>query len=140
RGKIEVFKVWPEHQLSNWIRQQRYRWQDSGQALHSELDEDVLFAFRAVSAKSSQPENYAYELREFYTACRDFRLLQMLPDAVVGRTPQQVYPLLERLRTAVMDEIRKESTADEILARLEAVRQRRESPLDLRALDLLEAM
>ena len=140
RAKVESLKAVQEYQLSNFVRQRSYRWQDRSEPLPSELDEQVLFAFQALFEKSNNPGNYLYQLGEFYQACRDFRLLNMLPDSVIGRTPQQVYDFLGRLRTTALAEVRKESTADEILARIEELRQRDLTTIDLRALDLLEAL
>lgn len=140
RAKVEAMKVVQEYQLSNFIREHRYRWSDSSRPLPGELDEDVLFAFEALFEKSRSPGNYLYLLREFYQACRDFRLLKMVPDFVVGRSSQQVYSVLSQLRTTVLEEMRKEATADEILARIEELRERDLTEIDRRALDLLEAM
>ncbi|MCA9068357.1 MAG: hypothetical protein KDA84_05510, partial [Planctomycetaceae bacterium] len=140
RAKIEVFKTMQEYRIQNWIRTKRQPWQQTGAPLPDELDEDVLFAFEALFEKSNQPENYLYELREFYTACRDFRLLRMLPDALTGRTPQQIYPFLNNMRSSVLNEVRKEATADEILKHLNEVRANCDSTVDLRALDLLEVL
>jgi hypothetical protein len=140
RARIEALKAAQEYQLSNFVSQGRYRWNRSDVPLPSELDEQVLFAFQALFEKSNSPGNYLYELKEFYRACRDFRLLQMIPDSVVGRTPQQVYSFIGQLRTTVLSEIRKEATADEILARIEELRKEDLTTIDLRALDLLEAL
>ncbi len=140
KAKVKVFKVMQEYRISNWIRERRSRWQQTENPLPTELDERVLFAFQALFEKSNHPQNYAYELAEFYTACRDFRLLQMVPDALIGRTPQQIYPFLTTLKYNLLHEIRKEATADELLKRLTEVRATCKSPVDLRALDLLEAL
>lgn len=140
RAKVEALKVVQEYQLGNFISQRRYRWGDTSRPLPSELDEQVLFAFEALFKKSQSPGNYLYELREFYRACRDFRLLRMIPDSVVGRTPQQVYSFLGQLKNTVLSEMRKEATADEILARIEELRTGDLTTIDRRALDLLEAM
>lgn len=140
RAKIEVFKTMREYNLQNFIRRKRTPWQQAENPLPTELDEDVLFAFLALFEKSNRPENSLYDLREFYTACRDFRLLQMLPDALMGRTSQQIYPFLNRMKTSVLNEIRKEATADEILKRSAELRTNADSPVDLRALDLLEVL
>lgn len=146
RSKVESFKVWQEYQISNWINQQLNPWQRSDQNLPSELDENVLFAFQALFEKSNGPGSYLYQLRSFYTACRDFRLLNMLADSVVGRTPQQVYSFLGSIRTTVLEEVRDEAVADEILGRITELRTnlrqagREVTAIDLRALDLLEAM
>lgn len=139
-ARTDVFLSMQEQQIANWLQQSREPWYRTDVPLPTKLDDDVLFAFRALFEKSNQPGTYASTLREFYAACRDFRLLQMIPDALLGRTPQQVYPFLRSLRRNVLSEIRKEATADELVGRLEVLRDRSESPIDRRALDLLEVM
>ena len=79
------------------------------------------------------------ELRDLYAACHDFRLLQMAPDALLGRSPEQIYPFLEQLNDNLLFEMRNESTADEIVARIKKLREEKRTPTDLRALDLFEA-
>ena len=140
RAKIETLKAAQEYQLQNYISQQRYRWERTNEPLPSELDEQVLFAFEALFEKSSSPGNYLSGLQSFYRACRDFRLLRMIPDAVVGRTQQQVYSFLGQLSHTVLSDMRKEATADEILDRVAELRKRELTAIDARALDLLEAI
>ncbi len=140
QAKVAAYQAMPEHHVSNWIQQRQQRWFDTNVPLPSELDENVLYAFRALFAKSNQPENYIYHLQRFYEASRDFRLLQMLPDSVLGRTPQQIYSLLQRVSSQLLSTIRREATTDEIVTRINELREQVESPLDLRALDLLETM
>ena len=139
RAQLEAFKQMPEGNLGNALYHVRNRWY-SGQNLPSELDENTLLTFKALFAKSANPENYLWQLREIYAACRDFRLLQMIPDAVLGRSPQQVYAFLQNLNSQVLYELRNEATADEILARVKSLREGERTPTDLRALDLLEAL
>ncbi len=158
RAKLEVFKQMPEGNLGNSLYHVRNRWNQHGVPLPSELDENTLLTFKALFAKSASPENYLWQLREIYAASRDFRLLQMVPDAVLGRSPQQVYAYLNSLNSQVLYELRNEATADEILARVKSMRAAVEkndggsrtressdrslttSATDLRALDLLEAL
>lgn len=141
KSKVETFKSMQEYHISNWIEQKRYPWAYNDRPLPSELDENVLFAFRALFEKSSDPGQYMYLLHNFYTACRDFRLLQMVPDALLGRTPQQVYSALERINQSLLVELRDEATADEILKPLVVLREvKGRTTVDLRALDLLEAL
>ena len=139
RAQLEAFKQMPEGNLGNALYHVRNRWY-SGQNLPSELDENTLLTFKALFAKSANPENYLWQLREIYAACRDFRLLQMIPDAVLGRSPQHVYAFLQNLNSQVLYELRNEATADEILARVKSLREGERTPTDLRALDLLEAL
>ena len=139
-ARIEIFMASPEWQISNWINQQRQPSYRTDVSLPTELDKNVLFAFQALFKKSNQPGNYTRQLRDFYTACRDFRLLKMVADSVVGRTPQQVYHFLGSMDSNLLDELRNEATADEIMQRLVEVRATAKSPIDKRACDLLEAM
>jgi Flp pilus assembly protein TadD len=139
RSRIESFKQAPEHQLYNMLYQVRNRWMWPNQPLPSELDENTLFALRALFEKSASPENYLSQLRDLYAACRDFRLLEMLPDAVLGRSPQQAYSFLLNL-DQVLSELRNEATADEIIARVRQLREADRTAIDLRALDLIEAV
>lgn len=140
RSKVESFHVKAEHEINNWIQQQLYTWQRSDTALPSKLDERVLFAFKALFRKAQNPERYVYQLKMFYQASRDFRLLQVVPDIVIGRTPQQVYSALKNLQTNILTELRDEATADEIIARIKELQGTVETAIDRRALDLLESM
>lgn len=140
RAKLEVYLQTPEGNLSNSLYGVQNRWSQPGIVLPSELDESTLLTFRALFAKSANPENYLWQLRAIYTASRDFRLLQMLPDAVLGRSPQQVYSFLQSLQGQVLYELRNEAPADEILGRVRSLREGQLTPTDLRALDLLEAL
>jgi Flp pilus assembly protein TadD len=140
RSRIETFKQLPEYQLSQIVYRFRNRWYDTNRPLPSELDEETLFAYRALFEKSANPENYLYQLRDLYAACRDFRLLDMLPDAMLGRSPQQAYGFLGGLRSQVLHELRNEAAADEVLSRIKVLRDGDRTPIDLRALDLLEAL
>ena len=114
------------------------RWQRDGQ-LPTEFDEDVLFAFRALFEKSNQPQNYVSLLREYYLVCLDFRLVEGLPESMVGHSATKVYHFLQSIDT-VLQEVRNEAAADSVLERLANVRGRAESPIDRRALDLLELL
>ena len=136
---ISAFKTAEEWQLSNWLSQKLQPWQRSDGQLPAELDQDVLRVFAALFAKSGNPQQFLGQLREFYTATRDFRLLSGLADAVVGQTAGRVYPFLQNMRS-VLDEVRDEATADSIVEHLATVRPRAATAVDRRALDLLELL
>ncbi|MBT6154013.1 MAG: hypothetical protein HOL01_17015 [Planctomycetaceae bacterium] len=142
QSRIAVLKAVPEYQLNNWINQRMRPWYGyNNRPVPTELDENVLFAFRALFEKSPNPRAYLSTLRQSYTACRDFRLLRMVPDGVLGRTPQQVYPFLVELHSGLLREVRNEATADEIVSRVKELRANRElTVIDKRALDLLECL
>jgi predicted Zn-dependent protease len=140
RSRVESFKQMPENYLSNMLYQVSNRWMRRDARLPSELDEDTLFAVEALFEKSAQPENYLWQHSNLYGATRDFRLLRMLPDAVLGRSPQQVYRFLQTLQSAALGDLRNEAAADEVISRIKTLRERDRTPTDLRALDLLEAL
>ena len=140
RSRIEAYQQMPERNLEQMIYQASNRWQQPNPPSQGELDEETLFIFQALLRKSSHPEYYLWQLRTIYAASRDYRLLQMLPDAILGRSPEQVYPFLQTLQSNVLAELRNEATADEILGRVALLRKGDRTTTDLRALDLLEAL
>ena len=139
RALIASFKATEEWQLSNWLYGQLRPWQQPAGQMPDELNPDVLRVFAALFQKSAQPQNYLGQLREFYRSTRDFRLLAGLADAVIGHTAGKVYPFLQGMQQ-VLDEVRDEATADSLVERIAAVRQRAKTVVDQRALDLLEVL
>jgi predicted Zn-dependent protease len=139
RALMQIFLATEEWQLRNWLSQRLRPWQRQAGELPGELDRDVLRVFAALFRKSSQPKDHLWQLREFYRATRDFRLLADLPDAVVGHTAGRVYPFLQNM-TTVLNEIRDEATADSLVERIDAARATGQTPIDARALDLLELL
>ncbi|MBN1852339.1 MAG: hypothetical protein JW829_06430, partial [Pirellulales bacterium] len=139
RAKIEIYKTTEEWQLLNTITSALQPWQRSDQTLPSTLDDDTLLLFAALIEKSNQPQNYLWHLRSFYTATRDFRLLACLADAVVGQTAGKIYPLLEQMHL-VLAEVRDEATADSIVEHIAKLRTCAKTPIDHRALDLLNML
>ena len=141
RARYESFKILPEPYLQQLVGMARNRWHGyNGRPLPTELDENTLLAFKALFEKSASPGNYIYQLREVYAACRDFRLLQVVPDAMLGRTAEQIYPFLETVKGNLLYEMRNEATAVEVIARIKKLREGERTVTDLRALDLFEAL
>jgi predicted Zn-dependent protease len=139
RSLVASYKSNEEWRLSNWLSQKLRPWQIYNDKLPAELDKEVITVFAALLEKSSNPQNYLWQLREFYVATRDFRLLACMADAVVGHTAAQVYPFLQNLGS-VLGEIRDEATADSLVERLAKVRDRAKTEIDQRALDMLELL
>lgn len=137
RAAAAVYKTTDEYQLNGVLNAYLSPWRGSSGPLPTKLDPVVLDVFNALFAKSTSPQNYLWQLQQFYAASRDFRLLQMLPDGVVGHTAARAYPFLQAMG-GVLAEVRDEAAADEILKRIEEVRKGAKTPVDLRALDLLE--
>lgn len=139
RSRLETYKLMPESQLSQLLYRASNNRQYGG-AQTSELDESTLLVMRALFEKSGSPESYFWAVRNIYANSRDSRILQMLPDAMLGRSPQQVYSFLSAVNSQVLSELRNEAAADEILARIKVLRTPERTATDLRALDLLEAL
>jgi predicted Zn-dependent protease len=138
-AQLAIFATAQEWQLQNWLWQQLRPWQVHGGQTPSELDKNVLRVFATLFTKSGSPQNYASQLREYYRATRDFRLLAGLAEAVIGQTAERVYPFLQSL-DQVYSEVREEATVDSMVDEIEKVRARARSAIDLRALDLLEVI
>jgi tetratricopeptide (TPR) repeat protein len=139
RAANAVYKTTPEHLLSRMIAFRLQPWQRNDGHLPTELDPEVLRIFAVLFHQSVTPQSYLWQLQQFYDACRDFRLLTGLADAVIGHTAAEVYPFLQGMQP-VLSEVRDEATADEIVKRIAEVRPRAKSTVDQRALDLLEVL
>jgi predicted Zn-dependent protease len=139
RALRAAYRTLEEWQMSQWLYQKLRPWQRGDGHMPTELDEEVLRLFAALFEKSGAPQNYLWQLQQFYQASRDFRLLACLADAVVGHSAEQVYPFLQGMQ-AILTEVRDEATADELCAPIAKARARARSPVDARALDLLEVL
>lgn len=157
QARLAAFEQIEEWRLSNMINQFQSRLQQHG----GEVSDNLLLMFEALFSKASNPEGYLYSLRGTYQATRDFRVLRMVPDIVMGRTRETTYLILANLDSNVLWDL-KEAAADELLARVrelrartrtamdalpadqlmakDAIDLRRARRLDLRALDLIEAL
>ena len=141
QAKVDALAQLPESALSYAIREAAESQQGYGsKPQKSELGELTLLALKALMEKSQHASYYVSELGQLYTATRDFRLLQMTPDALLGRTRQDVYAMLEQFQTSLLRQMKDEAAADEILARIEQLRADDRTALDRRALDLYEVL
>jgi hypothetical protein len=139
RAVAAIYATTPEYYLSRMIAAKLNLWQRRDGHVPTELDTEVLRMFAVLFDKSVSPANYLYQLQQFYQASHDFRLLAGLPDAVIGHTAARVYPFVQGM-DGVLSEVRDEATADEIVKRIAAVRQRAKTDVDQRALDMLETL
>jgi tetratricopeptide (TPR) repeat protein len=137
RALLAAYKTLDEWAISRSIAARFNIWQRAEGHPPSELDREVLLMFAALFEKSSYPGNYLGQLQQFYQATRDFRLLAVLADAVVGHSAGKVYPFLQGMQNIITD-IHDEATVDELGAHIAKVRARARTAVDRRALDLLE--
>jgi tetratricopeptide (TPR) repeat protein len=138
RALLAAYRTLDEWSLSRAIGARLQVWQHAEGHPPSELDRDVMLMFTALFEKASHPANYMGLLQQFYQATRDFRLLAVLADAVVGHSAGRVYPFLQGMQAIVTD-IHDEATVDQLAAHIAALRSRAKTAVDRRALDLLEA-
>ena len=140
RAKVEIYKTADEGQLGQLVYSQVPQWVYNQGQLPSQLDPEVVLAFRALLSKSANPHNYVNNpLRDLYKASRDFRLLSCLADSISGHTAGQIYPYLQSAK-GVVDEIREEAAVDELTDRIASLQGKATTDVDRRAFDLLEAM
>lgn len=149
RAQLERWKAEGEYQLHGLLSHFTQQWSNLRRALTEDDLEPALLILDALLTKSSTPESYTATLAQLFAVSQDFRLLKALPDAMTGRTPQQVYDFASSLNSSVLNEVRNEAAADSILERIQELRQsadgrdesgRRLTAVDQRALDLLEAL
>lgn len=139
RARTAAYKTTPEYTLYQRLNSSLAPWTSTTGNLPTQLDPEVLVVFTALFEKSATPQDYLHLLQQFYGASRDFRLLSMLPDGVIGHTAGKVYPFLQGMQS-VLTEVRDEATADELVKRIAALRPSAKTAVDQRALDLLELL
>lgn len=138
-AQVHVYRQQQPWQLQRSLLQQLQRWQRNG-PLPAQLDPNVLMMFAALLQTEDSPSEYLTStLLPFYEATHDPRLLHAMARALPGHTAERVYPLLSRTCN-VLTQVEHEATIDELIAGLDDVRKTAATPLDQRALDLLEAL
>ncbi len=140
RALLESYRLMSEQELAQILYATSNRWSQQGGTLPSEITDETLLAIRVLLEKSGLPENYFGYINTIYMSSRDFRMLKLIPDSMLGRTAQQAYTMLQTVQNQILHEIRNEATADELTARIRELRTRELTPVDRRSLDLLEAM
>ena len=138
---LAIFATAQEWELQNWLWQQLRPWQiprrPGAQRARQERAPRIRHAVQEIQARRRTTR---HQLREFYRATRDFRLLAGLADAMIGHTAERVYPFLQSL-DQVFAEVREEATVDSMVDEIEKVRAAApRRTLDQRALDLLEVI
>ena len=139
RARVDYFKTMSENSIVRRLNRAMQTYQATDGSAPAQLSDEVLLMVRALLEKSSDPSNHLYHLQQFYHTTRDFRVFAALPHAVIGRTAGSVYNLVGNVRN-VTGVIQDEATVDEIVSLLRKVRRDAESPIDHRALDLLEVV
>ncbi len=138
-ARIKSWQTLDEWRLSNLLSNRRYKYQRRGDEVPSELDPEIPVMFIALMRKASSPVNHFWYLRSYYEMTKDFRLLEGLPEAVIGQSAQRIYPFLAQVRP-MTDLIWEEATLDRLCKHLVSLHGRAKTDVDRRALRLLEFM
>ena len=137
---LGVYNTLNENQVSQMIYRHSARIRQSfDSGVPEDFDPEVVSMFTVLFRKSQRPSNYVSQLANLYGYTKDFRLLECLPEGIIGHTSLQVFPFLQQM-TSVHRQIEDEATADSIFKLLEEVRGRAKTRTDQRGLDLLEML
>jgi Flp pilus assembly protein TadD len=136
-ASIAAYMAEGERRLAARLNAYMNPWHRGDDKLPSEIDPEIFKIFAALFRKSEQPQNYIYQLQHLYRHTRDFRLLEVVADGVVGRSNLGIYPLLTQLHS-LMSDVRDEATVDQLTEHLRKVREGLKTDVDRRAVDLLE--
>ena len=140
RATLARYQAMEEWSLSNLIQQHSNRIANGfNNGVPEDFDPAVVDMFKAIFRKSPNPGNHLGLLGSLYRYTKDFRLLQCLPEGVLGNSAGQIYPFLQNLNQ-VLVYVTDEAVCDEILAHLDRVRSRVKTRVDARGLDLLEML
>jgi Flp pilus assembly protein TadD len=136
-AKIKSWQEIDEWKIRNWLERASSRYQRRGRKVPEEMNPEVPIALIALFRKSTRPQNHIWTLRRLYEATRDFRLLECLPEAVIGQTSQKKYPFLGGLRN-VINLLQEEASLDRLKKHIKTVESKNGTKTDERALCLLE--
>src|SRR6185437_11047468 len=139
RARLAMYKTMDEWRIHQTLYGRLRVWQRTDQHAPATVDQAELLMFTALLEKASAPQQHLSLLLQFYQASHDFRLVTGLADAVIGHTAAKVYPFLTGMQS-LLTEVGDEAAVDELAAHLAKLRQHAQTPVDRRALDLLECL
>jgi predicted Zn-dependent protease len=137
-AKARAWALVDEWTISSSLQQDAQRVSRTREGVPEELDPETAVKLVVLLRKAEHPENHVWTVRQLYETTRDFRLLEGLAEGVLGHSAQKIYRLLEGLRN-VTGSLQEEATLDRLSAALTALHGRADAtPVDRRALRLLE--
>jgi predicted Zn-dependent protease len=135
-AKLAAWGALAEQELSGLVNAAANRVRDRGDGVPAELAPETADQLVALMRKAQWPLNYLWQLNHLYARTKDFRLLQCLPEAVIGHSAQGVYGFLGQL-WGIEGLVDEEATVDRLVAHLDVVAERAKSDVDRRALNFL---
>lgn len=136
-ARLRSFQVMDEWQIRSSLRTEMDRYRRRGDSIPGELDETVFFRFSTLLRKARRFSEPLDVLRRYYEATKDFRLLEALPESVIGQTAVKIYDFLHHVHP-VIELIDDEATVDRIQKYLAELQESGITDVDRRALWLLE--
>jgi Tfp pilus assembly protein PilF len=136
RARIAAWSALDENGLGQLVNQARTQARTKGEGSGTSVPDELPDQFVALMKKAQWPGNWIWQLQNVYATTKDFRLLQCLPDAVIGHSAQGIYPFLQALGgfQKLVDE---EATVDRVVAEVDAALPRAKTSTDRRALALI---
>lgn len=138
-AQVSSWQVVNENVIYSALNQELAKYQRRGADIPAELDAEVPIKLTALLRKSQYPQNYIYLLTTYYRETKDFRLLECIPEAMLGQSAQKIYPFLEQF-SSLLNTIQEEATVDRLEKHLQTLHLKAKSSVDKRALRLLEFM
>ncbi|MCO5170603.1 MAG: tetratricopeptide repeat protein [Planctomycetes bacterium] len=139
-AKLRAWALVDEWQVAGSLQTDARRVSRRGEQVPEPLDAEAPLKLVVLLKKAQHPGNHVWVVRNLYETTRDFRLLEALAEGVLGHSAQRVYPLLQGLRP-LTDLLQEEATLDRLKAAVEAHAARADlTPVDRRALRLLELL
>lgn len=125
-----------EWALSSRLWSARERLSRRGDGVPGEIEVETLHALRAYLSKTTERFNALDVVKDLYEPTKDFRVLEVVADGVLGRSPETLYAYLEQA-AEVVGGIHEEAACDALAARIEALLAKAREPTDVRGLGLL---
>ncbi|MEM7235043.1 MAG: hypothetical protein AAF517_22895, partial [Planctomycetota bacterium] len=121
-----------EGSLSSQLRRE-----SNGHADAGFIDETVVLRFAALLRKASNPADHLWILRNYFKATKDFRLLRVLAEGLLGLESSRSFRYLHS-SVDVLLAVDTEAALDELVKAIEEVRGRAQTAQERLACDALE--
>ena len=137
-ARVSSWQMLDEYAIGQALSAESGAYQRRGEEVPPELDPEIPVRFVALMRKATHPANWCWVLQSYYGPTQDFRLLECMPEALLGHSAQAIYPFLSNIG-GVASMIHEEATVDRVRAHLAQLRESRaQTDVDRRALSLLE--
>ncbi|MEW6733429.1 MAG: hypothetical protein AB1489_19030, partial [Acidobacteriota bacterium] len=137
--RVKSWQAVDENIIYRNLSNEMNKYQRRGEDVPSELDAEVPIKLVALLRKAQYPANYIWLVTSYYQNVKDFRLLECVPEAVIGQSAQKIYPFLQQF-SSITNLVQEEATVDRLEKHLLQIHAKAHTDVDKRALKLLEFM